>query len=87
MKVGSFRQTQEPNRNAIHRKGLETAGLLRPEWMATAMTGKFVPWQGRVLTEADLSRCLHFRRPYRHELSARDTEVLDTAKSLGESLR
>jgi len=22
--------------------------------MATAMTGKFVPWQGRVLTEADL---------------------------------
>ncbi len=53
MKVGSFRQTQEPNRNAIHRKGLETSRLLRPEWMATAMTGKSVPWQGRVLTEAD----------------------------------
>ena len=41
MKVGSFRQTQEPNRNAIHRKGLETSGLLRPEWVATAMTGAF----------------------------------------------
>ncbi len=54
MKVGSFRQTQEPNRNAIHRKGLETSSLLRLEWMATAMTGRFVPWQGRVLTEADL---------------------------------
>ena len=55
MKVGSFRQTQEPNRNAIHRKGGETClGLLRPEWMATAMTGKVVPWQGRVLTETDL---------------------------------
>ncbi len=55
MKVGSFEQAQEPNRNAIHRKGGETClGLLRPEWMATAMTGKFVPWQGRVLTEAGL---------------------------------
>ncbi len=54
MKVGSFRQTQEPNRNAIHRKGLETSSLLRLEWMATAMTGKFVAWQGRVLTKADL---------------------------------
>ena len=54
MKVGSFEQAQEPNRNAIHRKGLETSSLLRPEWMATALTGKFVPWQGRVLTEADL---------------------------------
>jgi len=55
MKVGSFRQTQEPNRNAIHRKGGESClGFLRPEWMATAMTGKFVPWQGRVLTEAGL---------------------------------
>jgi len=38
MKVGSFEQAQEPNRNAIHRKGLETSSLLRPEWMAT-------PWQ------------------------------------------
>jgi hypothetical protein len=55
MKVGSFRQTQEPNRNAIHRKGRETCvGLLRPEWMATALTGRFVPWRGRVLTVADV---------------------------------
>jgi hypothetical protein len=54
MKVGSFGQAQEPNRNAIHRKGLETSSLLRPEWMATAMPGKFVPWQGCVLTEADV---------------------------------
>ena len=54
MKVGSFRQAQEPNWNAIHRNGLETSSLLRPEWMATAMTGKFVPWQGRVLTETDV---------------------------------
>ena len=55
MKVGSFGQAQEPNRNAIHRKdGKTSLGLLRPEWMATAMPGKFVPWQGCVLTEADV---------------------------------
>ena len=88
MKVGSFRQTQEPNRNAIHRKGLETSSLLRPEWMATAMTGKFVPWQGRVLTEADVPNPRRLDQdPYSYELSARDREVLDTANNLGESSR
>jgi len=73
MKVGSFRQTQEPNRNAIHRKGGETClSLLRPEWMATAMTGKLVPWQGRVLTEADFrnSEGLEHEPEYSCELSA-----------------
>jgi len=77
MKVGSFGQAQEPNRNAIHRKGLETSSLLRPEWMATAMTGKFVPWRGRVLTKAGLR---NWDEPeqnpqYSSELSARDREV------------
>src|SRR5467141_1669487 len=86
MKVGSFRQTQERNRNAIHRKGLRTSSLLRPEWMATAMTGKFVPWRGRVLTEAGLG---NWREPeqspqYSFELLARDREVLDSAINLGE---
>ncbi len=89
MKVGSFRQTQEPNRNAIHRKGLETYGLLRLEWMATAMTGRFVPWQGRVLTEADLQNPQGPEQnpKYSSELSGLDREVLDTAKTLGESSR
>ena len=89
MKVGSFRQAQEPNRNAIHRKGLETSSLLRREWMATAMTGKFSPWQGRVLTEADV---LNLEMPelnseYSSELSGGDREVLDTANRLSESSR
>jgi len=89
MKVGSFRQPQEPNRNAIHRKGLETSSLLRPEWMATAMTGKFVPWQGRVLTEADVwnPEGPEQTPQYSSELSAGDREVLDTANCLGESSR
>ena len=89
MKVGSFRQTQEPNRNAIHRKALETSGLLRLEWMAMAMTGRFVPWQGRVLTEADLQNPQGPEQnpKYSSELSGLDREVLDTAKTLGESSR
>jgi len=78
MKVGSFTRTQEPNRNAIHRKGLETPRLLRPEWMATALTGKFVPWRGCVLTAADV---LNLEMPeqkseYSSGLSAWDREVL-----------
>jgi hypothetical protein len=86
MKVGSFRQTQEPNRNAIHRKGKGTSSLLRTEWMATAMTGKFVPWRGRVLTEAGLGNSDEPEQncEYSSELSARDREVLDTAKILSE---
>ncbi len=89
MKVGSFRQTQEPNRNAIHRKGLETSSLLRPEWMATAMTGKFVPWQGRVLTEAGLRNLERQEENprYSSELSAPDGEVLDSTMNLGEPSR
>ncbi len=90
MKVGSFEQAQEPNRNAIHRKGGETClGLLRPEWMATAMTGKFVAWQGRVLAKAGLQNSDEPEQnpQYSSELSARDREVLDTANRLSESSR
>ena len=89
MKVGSFRQTQEPNRNAIHRKGLETSSLLRPEWMAMAVPGKVVSWQGRVLTEAGLRNLegLEENPQYTCELSALDREVLDTPNSMVESSR
>jgi len=90
MKVGSFEQAQEPNRNAINRKGGETCrDLLRPEWMATAMTGKLFPWQGRVLTEADLRNSEEPEQnpAYSSELSVRDREVLDTGNSLSESSR
>src|SRR5437667_11638260 len=86
MKVGSFRQTQEPNRNAIHRKGGESClSLLRPEWIATALTGKLVPWQGRVLTAVDV---LNLEMPeqnseYSSELSGWDREVLDSVNSVG----
>ena len=57
--------------------------------MATAMTGKFVPWQGRVLTEADLQNPQGPEQnpKYSSELSGLDREVLDTAKTLGESSR
>ena len=50
MKVGSFRQEQEPNRNRF------TEGQVfpvRPKRMATAMTGA-PSWRGRVLEKADL---------------------------------
>jgi hypothetical protein len=89
MKVGSFEQAQEPNRNAIHRKDLKTSSLLRPEWMATAMTGKFVAWQGRVLTKAGLRNSEEPEQnpQYSSELSVRDREVLDTANRLSESSR
>ena len=55
--------------------------------MATAMTGKFVSWQGRVLTEADLRNPEHPEEnpEYSSGLSARDREVLDTANSLSQS--
>jgi hypothetical protein len=57
--------------------------------MATDMTGKFVPWRGRVLTEAGLwsSEEPELNREYSSELSARDREVLDTVKILGECLK
>jgi len=55
--------------------------------MATAVTEKFVPWQGRVLREAGLRNPEEENPKYSCELSARDAEVLDTANSLGESLR
>ncbi len=57
--------------------------------MATAMTGKFVAWQGRVLAKAGLQNSDEPEQnpQYSSELSARDREVLDTANRLSESSR
>ena len=57
--------------------------------MATALTGKLVPWQGRVLTAVDV---LNLEMPeqnseYSSELSGGDREVLDTMSKLSESSR
>ncbi len=53
--------------------------------MATALTGKLVPWQGRVLTAVDV---LNLEMPeqnseYSSELSGWDREVLDSVNSVG----
>ena len=47
---------------------------------------KVCPLAGTCANGGRSAEVIASQKPYRHELSARDKEVLDTAKSLGESL-
>jgi hypothetical protein len=49
MKVGSFTQVQEPNRNRF--TGRTSSSLFRPERMATSVTGTVYPWRGQALAK------------------------------------
>src|SRR6266850_1043368 len=90
MKVGSFEQAQEPNRNAIHRKGLETSSFVEAGVDGNGRARQVCLLAGTCANggrSSETLRGLEENPQYTCELSALDREVLDTPSIMAESSR